>query len=92
MFYCKYHIRNEKRYWYDVAHSGSVAFLPARDGNLFSMNTSTLDQYIPNSTSVYHLVRSDFASWDINWRGVVMFGLNLRHHLVLILYLLEENS
>ena len=62
-------IRNEKRYQDDVAHSGSVAVLPARDGNTFAMNVSKLDQYITNINLVSHLGKSIF------YHGISMSGV-----------------
>ena len=50
MFDGKLTIRNKNRIQDAVAQLGSVAILPARDGNVFTMNTSNRDWYIPNTT------------------------------------------
>ena len=64
----RYTIKNENRERDDVAHSGSVGVIPESFGNVFAMDTSTLERYIPKSTLDYHLGKSSFA------RGVLMAG------------------
>ena len=48
-------IKNQNRGQDDVAHSGSIAVFPASFGNMFVMNASTLERYIPNAILDSHL-------------------------------------
>ena len=68
MFDIQCTIINENKDQDDVAYSGSAALFLDNVGNTFALNTSTLEQYIPNTTFVYHLEESIFSC------GVLMAG------------------
>ena len=55
-------ISKEKSERYKVAQTGSIVVFPTRCENAFAMNTSNLDQYIPNATFVSHMDKSSFDS------------------------------